>query len=172
MVERVLICGHRHGASRVRKNKNMVAAGAADALGSRRHQRPPHIVIILADDFAYEMWPRANNDAMRSLLPTLARHFVDDGFGLERHYTYKLCAPARASLLSGRWPHRAYELRGGMRACKGLSPGITNLAEKLRGGANYATHFVGKVRAKDTRIHSFILLSQEMAHKSPRVRVL
>ena len=108
--------------------------------------RKPHIVFLLADDFAYEMWPRRNNNssAARALLPNIARHFVSDGLQLERHYSYKLCAPARASLLSGRWPHRAYELEGGMRACKGLSPGVTTLAEKLRDGAGYDCHFVGK----------------------------
>ena len=91
-----------------------------------------------------EQGPRDANDAMHLLLPNVRETFIRDGLHLERQYTYKLCAPARASLLSGRWPHRAYDLVGGMRACKGLSPGMTNLAEKLRDGASYECHFVGK----------------------------
>ena len=63
---------------------------------------------------------------------------------MERHYAYSLCAPARASLLTGRWPHRAYETSS-MRACKGVSPGMSTIAERLKEGANYATHFVGCV---------------------------
>ena len=82
---------------------------------------------------------------MSALLPTVTSEFIHGGLDLKRAYAYKLCAPARASLLSGRWPHRAYELAGGMRACKGLSPGFRDsLAERLRDGAGYRSHHIGK----------------------------
>ena len=81
---------------------------------------------------------------VHALLPHLRRTFVTEGFELQRTYAYKLCAPARAAILSGRWPHRAYELEGGMRSCKGLSPGLTSLAEALT-AAGYNAHHVGKV---------------------------
>ena len=108
--------------------------------------RQPHIAFVLADDFAHEMWPTNGHEAMQALMPTLSQYVMHDGLELSRVYAYKLCAPARASLLSGRWPHRAYDTSS-MRACKGVSPGMTNLAEKLRDEGGYTCHFVGKVRA-------------------------
>ena len=106
-------------------------------------QRTPHILLLLADDYPWELYPRQNTPA-RSLLPHMSRLLSDEGLTLERHYAYSLCAPARASLLTGRWPHRAYETSS-MRACKGVSPGMSTIAERLKEGANYATHFVGCV---------------------------
>ena len=62
----------------------------------------PSILLLLADDYPWELWPRAGNAAARALLPTLSRTMVDTGLDLERMYTYPLCAPARASLLTAR----------------------------------------------------------------------
>ena len=102
----------------------------------------PHIILAVADDLPWELWPRASNADARVLLPKIGRHVVDDGLDLERMYAYPLCAPARASLLTGRWPHRAYETVD-MRACKGISPGMSTLAEKLK-EAGYYTAQLGK----------------------------
>ena len=113
------------------------------ALPAAAMQRAPHILLLLADDYPWELYPRQNTPA-RSLLPHMSRLLSDEGLTLERHYAYSLCAPARASLLTGRWPHRAYETSS-MRACKGVSPGMSTIAERLKEGANYATHFVGCV---------------------------
>ena len=101
----------------------------------------PHILLLLADDYPWELRPAERSN--ERLVPRIRRHFVLEGLDLQRMYAYPLCAPARSSLLSGRWPHRAYPLAGGMRSCKGLSPGLTNLAERLKEGAGYRTHFVG-----------------------------
>ena len=102
------------------------------------HMPPPHIALVLADDLPWELFPRRGNDGAIALLPSVKRHLIDDGLTLERHYSFSLCAPARASLLTGRWPHRVYETSS-MRACKGVSPGMSTLAEKLK-GAGYAAH--------------------------------
>ena len=91
----------------------------------------PHILFLLSDDFPWEIWPRTGNAHMRTLLPNLHQTFVSDGLDLERHYAYPLCAPARASLLTGRWPHRAYDTSS-MRACKGISPAMSTIADKLK----------------------------------------
>ena len=105
--------------------------------------RRPHIILIVADDYPWELWPRASGHPHTSLQLRLYHTFVDGGLSLERHYATPMCAPSRASLMTGRWPHRAYPLEGGMRSCKGLSPGITSLSEKLA-GSGYTAHFIGK----------------------------
>lgn len=103
---------------------------------------PPHIVLLLGDDYPWQMWPRTAE--MAALTPTLAATFVSDGLDLTRHYAARMCAPSRASLLSGRLMHRVYDMSHGMSACLGISPGMTTLATKLAEGAAYRTHFVGK----------------------------
>ena len=122
--------------------RNTMLPFSAASCASSTTSRPPHIALLVGDDFSWELWPRATNAPMRALLPRMASTFVDGGFDLQRHYSYPLCAPARSSLLTGRLPHRAYETAD-MRACKGISPGMSTLADKLKQGAGYATHFVG-----------------------------
>lgn len=45
----------------------------------------PHIVFFLVDDLAWGLWPRAGNQAARSLLPTIAQVFVDEGLDVTQH---------------------------------------------------------------------------------------
>ena len=70
---------------------------------------PPHVVLVVADDLPWALFPHAGNDgaAARPLMPHVDA-LRGDGLALRRHYAYHICAPSRASLLSGRWPHRAY----------------------------------------------------------------
>ena len=107
---------------------------------------PPNIIMLVADDYPWELFPRAGSQQHALLQPALARHFVDEGLVLERHYTASMCAPSRASLMTGRWPHRAYDYGEAMTyyfGCRGISPGATTIAEKLK-EADYRTAFVGK----------------------------
>ena len=67
----------------------------------------PHIILMLADDLGnYEIGyhnPRALTPNIDSLAAT--------GVILERHYVYHLCAPTRASTLSGRLPYHVNQQR-------------------------------------------------------------
>ena len=64
---------------------------------------PPHIALVLADDYPWQLYPRqgTSDPQLPALLPHISQHLVRDGLTLDRHYAYPLCAPARASLLTG-----------------------------------------------------------------------
>ncbi|HVX45315.1 MAG TPA: sulfatase-like hydrolase/transferase [Mycobacteriales bacterium] len=103
---------------------------------------PPNILLILADDMGYGDLSAVNDD--RSSTPRLDA-LLAESVGLTQQYSGSpVCAPARAALLTGRYPHRTgaidtFELLGSDRL--GLSE-IT-LADRLN-GAGYATGLVGK----------------------------
>jgi arylsulfatase A-like enzyme len=64
----------------------------------------PNIVLILADDMGYGDFGCFSEG--RATTPTLDQ-LVRDGLCLTQHYSASpVCAPARASLLTGRYPHR------------------------------------------------------------------
>ena len=102
----------------------------------------PNILFILADDMGYGDFGCFNTGASQT--PTLD-HLVGEGVCLTQHYSASpVCAPARASLLTGRYPHRTgvidtLELRGLDR----LALRERTLADLLK-RAGYATGLVGK----------------------------
>ena len=66
----------------------------------------PSIVYFLADDWPHELWPNSTSDDTENytaLLPSITRHFVDDGLRLDNHYFHKISSPSRRALLSGRF---------------------------------------------------------------------
>ena len=113
----------------------------------------PNIIFILADDMGYGDFGCFNYGASRT--PTLD-HLVRDGVCLTQHYSASpVCAPARASLMTGRYPHRTgvidtLETRGLDR----LALREVTIAELLK-RAGYATGLVGKWHngAYDSRYH-------------------
>lgn len=64
----------------------------------------PNIVLIVADDMGYGDFSCFNGNASHT--PTLDQ-LVREGLCLTQHYSASpVCAPARASLMTGRYPHR------------------------------------------------------------------
>src|SRR6202049_1569977 len=64
----------------------------------------PNIVLIVADDMGYGDFGCFNFGASQT--PVLD-HLISEGLCLTQHYSASpVCAPARASLLTGRYPHR------------------------------------------------------------------
>ncbi len=113
----------------------------------------PNIVLIVADDMGYGDFGCFNYGASRT--PVLDQ-LVSEGLCLTQHYSASpVCAPARASLLTGRYPHRTgaidtLETRGLDR----LALRERTIADLLR-QAGYATGLVGKWHngAFDNRYH-------------------
>jgi arylsulfatase A-like enzyme len=113
----------------------------------------PNIILILADDMGYGDFGCFNYGASRT--PTLD-HLVSDGVSLTQHYSASpVCAPARASLMTGRYPHRTgvidtLETRGLDR----LALRERTVADLLK-RAGYVTGLVGKWHngAYDSRYH-------------------
>ena len=104
--------------------------------------RLPNIVLIVADDMGYGDFGVFNPGVART--PTLD-HLVAEGVCLTQHYSASaVCAPARAALMTGRYPHRtgAIDTLEG-RGLDRLALDEVTLASRLRQGG-YATGLVGK----------------------------
>lgn len=113
----------------------------------------PNIVLILADDMGYGDFAGFNFGA--SSTPALD-HLQSEALCLSQHYSGSpVCAPARAALLSGRYPHRTgaidtFEALGSDR----LGLGEVTLADLL-GQQGCVTGLIGKWHngALDDRYH-------------------
>ena len=102
----------------------------------------PNVVFILADDMGYGDLSRFNGGL--SSTPALDQ-LAASGTVLTQHYSSSpVCAPARASFLTGRYPHRtgAWDTLEG-RGLDRLHLDERTLADALS-GAGYATGLVGK----------------------------
>ncbi len=113
----------------------------------------PNIILIIADDMGYGDFGVFNDQI--SCTPHLDA-LVDGGICLTQHYSASpVCAPARAAMMTGRYPHRTgsidtLEARGLDR----LRLDETTLADLLS-SAGYATGLIGKWHngALDPRYH-------------------
>eukprot|EP00055_Hartaetosiga_balthica_P008219 m.29807 g.29807 ORF g.29807 m.29807 type:complete len:699 (+) comp6184_c0_seq2:200-2296(+) len=107
--------------------------------------KKPHIIYFLLDDLGYadtELTP----DIPGPVTPNV-RTLREEGILLTNMYAYKVCAPSRASFLSGRLPHHVTEeLRAVFAEGGGIDVRMRILPQVLK-GANYSTHHVGKWHA-------------------------
>lgn len=113
----------------------------------------PNIVLILADDMGYGDIGAFGNASVQT--PHIDR-IASEGVSLTQHYAgAPVCAPSRAALLTGRYPHRtgAIDTLEG-RGLDRLSPREITLADVLK-SAGYATGLIGKwhLGALDPRYH-------------------
>jgi arylsulfatase A-like enzyme len=115
-------------------------ATAACAPNPETDERPPNLVIILADDLGYgdvgaygsEVISTPNIDALASS----GVRFTDG------HVAAAVCSPSRAALMTGRYPQRfGYHFNDNART--GLPLTETTIATRLK-KAGYATGAVGK----------------------------
>jgi len=106
---------------------------------------PPNVIVIITDDQGYGDLGFYGNRVLRT--PALDR-LAGASARLSSFYVSPVCAPTRASLLTGRYNYRTRAIdtyRG--RAL--MDPDETTLAERLR-GAGYATGLFGKWHLGDT----------------------
>ncbi|MGB3618436.1 MAG: sulfatase-like hydrolase/transferase, partial [Catalinimonas sp.] len=108
---------------------------------------PPNVILILADDMGFADLGCFGATVIRT--PHLDR-LAEGGLRLTQFYNAGRCCPSRASLLTGRTPHRAgmatmtdYTLPDNPAYQGYLRADAPTLAEVLR-GAGYRTYHVGK----------------------------
>ena len=115
--------------------------------------RQPNVILILADDMGYGDIGAFNEG--RSRTPALDA-MAADGLHLRRHYSGSpVCNPARAALMTGRYPHRT----GSIDTFEGRGLDRLALRERTMGDvfrdAGYTTGLIGKwhLGALDMRWH-------------------
>ena len=99
----------------------------------------PHVVFIVGDDVGYNDLGAFNGGKTRT--PHLDE-LVSSGITLKSYYTFKICSPSRAAMLTGRysWGAGFYDMKADTNHC---TKQFTALPQLLR-MAGYRTHALGK----------------------------
>lgn len=103
--------------------------------------RPPNILLLLADDFGYNdsaIYQDVFQQTPVTAMPTLEA-FAKQGVRFTRFYTESTCSSSRAALLTGQYAAR----NGFMPVARGISADLVTLPDYLR-SHGYRTHLVGK----------------------------
>lgn len=103
---------------------------------------PPNVIVILADDMGYGDIGAFGNPLVRT--PNLDR-LVAEGLALHQHYSGSpMCAPARAALLTGKYPHRTGAIDvPSNRGLDRIALGEITIADAFKAGG-YRTGMIGK----------------------------
>lgn len=112
-----------------------ILAGAVFSFGAER----PNIILVMTDDQGYGDLGVHGNELIDT--PNLDR-FAGESLGMDRFYVNPLCAPTRASLMTGRYHLRTGILHTSRGASKMFGDEVT-IAEAL-GDAGYRTGIFGK----------------------------
>ena len=128
--------GRLLGAAVLALSLGLLAGRASAQAQSSAHQpQRPNFLVILADDLGYSDVGAFGGDIDTPNLDTLAAQSVK----MTSFYNMARCTPSRASLLTGRYPHRIGMGEFG----KTMDRTVPTIAEELR-GAGYATDLIGK----------------------------
>jgi arylsulfatase A-like enzyme len=112
------------------------AFGAGKTLAwTKRRDNRPNMIVIMGDDIGYSDLGAYGGDTDTPNLDALAGRSVR----FNNFYNMSRCCPSRASLLTGRYPHRVNMTGNGT----SLSLDTPTVAEQLR-ASGYATTMVGK----------------------------
>ena len=121
-------------------SSDLASCRAPAANRMRSGTRRVHLVHIVADDLGYNDLGYVNPEIISPRLDSLARC----GIRLETFYTFKTCAPSRASMLTGRYPFRVGVYSNQDIDSHGVPSNFTMLPALLKQLGHYATHAVGK----------------------------
>jgi arylsulfatase/arylsulfatase A len=122
-----------------RLSPRVLAFLAVLAVAVRAADAPPNIVLIMTDDQGYGDLGITGNPVLETPhIDALARA----GATLTNFYVSPVCAPTRASLMTGRYNYRT-RVVDTFKGRSMMDPDETTIAEVLRGGG-YATGIFGK----------------------------
>jgi arylsulfatase A-like enzyme len=115
-----------------------------DAHAQKSKGQKPNIILIMADDMGYSDIGSYGGEINTPNLDRLAT----EGLRFKEFYNNSICAPTRASLITGQYPHRAglgyFDVDLGLPAYQGfLNKQSLTFGEVLR-GAGYSTLLSGK----------------------------
>jgi arylsulfatase A-like enzyme len=99
----------------------------------------PTIIQIVADDLGYNDLGYENGG--KTFTPHIDAMVKQGGIAIKTYYTYKVCAPSRASILSGRYPFGVgyYDMKG-----PEVVPTSFDLTPALLKKVGYTTAALGK----------------------------
>src|SRR6266446_2627548 len=118
--------------------KAVPAAMAASAAQSQNSPNRPNLLIIISDQFRWDCIGSMGLNPM-NLTPNLDQMASRGVIFRSAFCNQPVCAPARASILTGQYPARHGVWRNGI----GLPEDATTLATTLR-GAGYSANYIGK----------------------------
>jgi arylsulfatase A-like enzyme len=104
----------------------------------------PNIIVMVADDLGFGS-VNPDDNTLETVRPTLTA-LLNDGIFFDNYYTQEVCSPARASLLTGRYPSTIgmqFNLVSEMVAW-GMNLSETTIAQALQDYGDYKTYAVGK----------------------------
>lgn len=117
----------------------LCSPGSARADHAGTPPNAPNVLILLVDDLG---WNGVGFHARTAPTPHL-NQFAREGLELQRFYTYPVCSPARAALLSGQMPRRFGIVDVIEPRQEGLPNGAATLPAAFR-AAGYQTSLIGK----------------------------
>ena len=106
---------------------------------SAMKEKPPHIIVILADDLGWNEVSWHNPNFLTPHMEQLSR----EGVRMDQSYVTPKCSPSRAALLTGVYPWKLGIQRGAIERFQatGLDTSRPLLPELLQQGG-YSTHLV------------------------------
>ena len=101
----------------------------------------PHILFIVADDLGRNDLAIYNGNKSKT---DNIDGLITSGIALDSYYTFKVCAPSRTSIMTGRYPWNTgyYDMVNDDDHC--VDQGYEMLGDKLKKHGNYSTHAIGK----------------------------
>lgn len=122
----------------------LLATLAIDSYGAEKPKKRPNIILIVADDLGYSDLGAYGSEIHTPNLDRLAKQ----GLRLQEFYNNSICAPTRASLLTGQYQHKAgvgyFSNNLGLPAYQGyINQESLTLAEVLK-ASGYSTITSGK----------------------------